>query len=373
MKVIIVRGRAVDPAVNKIAKCLSNNGYEVELLLWNRKNTPIPKESGYKISTFDFNAPQNNARVFFYFPIWWLYELIYLIRSDADIIHACDLDTLYPAILVKILKRKRMAYTIYDFYANNLPKIRFPTLRKIIWWSTSQAEKIGIRFSDLLMLVDESRYEEVQGASIKNLVYIYNSPPDSVDHLHHPSRSETSMQIFYSGSINKLRGIHDMVEALQKIDDVELILGGIVDDMAFFENMMESSKNVRFIGWIETYSELLERTETADVLFRFSDPNHPKTQYESPNKLFEAMMCGKPIIVSDDSSMANIVRSSNCGCVVPFGDIPSIVRAVEKLRDNPSLRQKLGANGRKAYDESYSWNIMEANLIAAYKQMVNAV
>lgn len=372
MKIIIVRGRAIDPAVNKIAECLSGNGYEVELFIWNRQHTLVQEESGYKIHNFYFTAPQNSAWVFFYFPVWWIYEFIYLMNSDADIIHACDLDTLYPAIIAKILKRKKFVYTIYDFYANHIPQIRhFSFIRQIIWSIISAIEKFGIRFSDILMIADESRYEEIRGASIKNLIYIYNSPPDIFEKKFQKSekRKYPPIIIFYSGPINKLRGIHYMAEAIKNLDGVEMIIGGVIDDQQFFEETLESKKNVRFIGWIPTYNEVLQKTTEADVIFRFGDPDYPGTKYASPNKLFEAMMCAKPIIVSDAGSMANIVRSTNCGLVTPYGDIIAIKQAVLSLRDNHELRDKLGTNGRIAYDKIYSWEIMERKLISAYDKL----
>jgi glycosyltransferase involved in cell wall biosynthesis len=106
------------------------------------------------------------------------------------------------------------------------------------------------------------------------------------------------------------------------------------------------------------------------MLFRFSDPALPtKNKYASPNKLFEAMMCGKPILVSDNSSMARIVRHNKCGLVIPYGDVGAIRDAIVKLMTNPGLQEELGINGRKAYEEKYSWTIMENRLVTAYKNL----
>jgi glycosyltransferase involved in cell wall biosynthesis len=373
MKILIVRGRATDPAQNKIAECLSRNGYAVEILLWNRQNTQSPENSGYQVKNFNFKAPQNNVRVFFFFPLWWLYEFIYLLRSDAEIIHVCDLDTLYPAILAKFFKRTKLVYTIYDFYANNLPPMNPLLMRQLFWSFFSKIEKFGIRFTDLLMLVDESRYEEIKGASVKNLVYIYNSPADRNDkNFQDTGNPEKSpMTVFYSGPVNKMRGIQYMVDAIKSLEDILLIIGGHIDDETFFNTLMKGNNTIQFIGWTPTYDGILQKTKEADVLFRFSDPKHPKTRYESPNKLFEAMMCSKPIIVSDESCMADIVRKKNCGCVVPFGDIQTLVKTLIQLRDHKDFRQILGKNGRKAYVEEYGWAIMEKRLITAYKNLKN--
>ena len=53
------------------------------------------------------------------------------------------------------------------------------------------------------------------------------------------------------------------------------------------------------------------------------------------------MMCGKPIIVSDASAMANIVRKEQCGVVVPYGDVPALTHALKTCREDPQLRAEL--------------------------------
>jgi glycosyltransferase involved in cell wall biosynthesis len=371
MKVIIVRGTAIDPAIYKIAGCLANNGFDVELFLWNRQNTPVRNEESYAIKNFHFNAPQNSLWVIFYYPLWWFYEFLYLMNADVDVIHACDFDTLYPALIASKLKKTKFVYTIYDFYADCIPKFSFLSFYRCLWSAISKIEKIGISYSDLLMLADEARFEEVQGSSIKQLIYVYNSPPDFSENKFPEitSPKDSAMVIFYAGPVNRMRGIHYMAEAVEELDGVQLVIGGFIDDEKYFNDMIKPKKKVHFIGWLPSYNDVLVKTMEADVLFRFNDPEHPSTQFASPNKLFEAMMCGKPIIVSDRSNMADIVRKTRCGCVVPYGDVPALSMTMKKLRDEPTLRNQLGANGRMAYEDLYSWTVMEQRILNSYHKL----
>ncbi len=371
-KVFIVRSRDTDPGIQKIAKALFQAGYEVTLLVWNRtgrkkQSTEIP---GYKIKYFNFRAPQDKIPAVFFFPFWWLYELYYLFKSDSDIVHSCDFDTQYPAIIYKIIFKKTIVYMIYDFYANNLPPGNFQWLRNSIRLIIAQIEKFGIGFSDLLILVDESRYEEIKGAKIGRILYIYNTPEDLFEQNMLPltTSDKAPIIIFYAGVIHKFRGITHMITALKDLNDILLILAGSVVDNTLLPKA--NIQNVKYVGWIPTYEEVIRKTMESDILFRFSDPNHPKTRYESPNKLFEAMMCGKPIIVSDKSSMADIVKTEKCGIVVTYANLDEIKDAVITLKNNRSLREELGINGRMAYQKKYSWKIMERRLIDGYKRIL---
>lgn len=370
MNVILVRGRAIDPAVNKVAKSLSQSGYKVKLLVWDRQNTlKVKNDKGYEIYRFKFKAPYDKPTALLYLPIWWVYVIFFLLKEDCNVIHACDLDTLIPAILVKLIKKVKLCYTIYDFYANNLPDGNFILLRRLIRSLVASIEKFGIGFAEVLFLVDESRYQEVIRAQINKLVYIYNSPPDCFFAKPKKESSDAGMQviIFYAGIISKLRGLQYIVKAVQELDNVKLILAGNIRDIPIIEKPILQCGKIQYLGWLPSYEDVLKKTLEADILFRFSDPKIPKTKYESPNKLFEAMLFGKPIIVSDGASMANIVRKENCGLVVPYGDVDAIKEAIIKLKNDPDLRQRLGKNGRRAYKERYSWDIMEKRLIDAYK------
>jgi hypothetical protein len=133
VRVTLVRARAIDPAVNKVAKALADNGYQVKLLVWDRQhNLDAASGDGYSVHRFRLKAPYDRATALLYLPLWWMYELWFLLRHRCDIIHACDLDTLPPAVLAKLAKRVRLCYTIYDFYANNLPDGRFQPIRGLV-------------------------------------------------------------------------------------------------------------------------------------------------------------------------------------------------------------------------------------------------
>ena len=67
------------------------------------------------------------------------------------------------------------------------------------------------------------------------------------------------------------------------------------------------------------------------------------------------MMCGKPILVSDNSSMARIVRHNNCGLVVPYGDVGAIKEAIVKLR----LILVYGQNSEKTEEDPMRKNTLD--------------
>ena len=309
-------------------------------------------------------------------PLWWAYELAFLLRDDSDVIHASDLDTLLPAILAKLIRKRKLCYFIYDFYADNLPDGGFQRLRQRIRRFVARLERTGIGFADVLFLVDELRFAEVDGAHINKLYYVYNSPidfiatPDAVAAGTASRVSADEMVIFYAGAMHGSRGLGYMFDAVSGVEGVRLkVAGPITDNDLVVDELNRIGNKAQYLGFLPSYNDVIRETLKADLLFRFEDPRVPKTKYASPAKLFEAMMCGKPIIVSDGGAMANIVRKERCGAVVPYGDVPALIDALKTCRGDPQLRAELGANGRKAYDERYSWAIMEERVLSGYRSL----
>lgn len=368
-KVIIVRGRGIDPAVYKMAQSLANNEYDVTLLVWDRQDTiQVDQISGFSVNRCTFKAPYDNPRVIFYLPIWWIYEFIFLLKNDCTIIHACDIESMVPAVLVKMVKKIRLNYTIYDFYADCLSSTP-QFIRNLI----ASFEKYLIRFTDTVFLVDEARYNQINGAKINKIAYIYNTPPDHYkirQNRDHFSGLDTFV-LFYAGILHKGRGLEYILEAISDLNHVRLLIAGIGQDLdLIYEYSKRDPEKIRYLG-VLSYEDVIDNTFKSDILFAFYDPAIPNNRYASPNKLFESMMCGKPIITNNGTSMAEIVLKQNCGLVIPYGDISAIKQAILTLKEDPELCKQLGANGRKAYEQKYNWTIMEKRLITAYENLRN--
>jgi glycosyltransferase involved in cell wall biosynthesis len=372
MRVIVFRSR-IDPGVFKYCSELADNGHDLTLVMWDRKrNFDINQRKNltYQIICLSFPAPQDNFFTAFFLPFWWFFMIINLIQKSYDTVHLFDLDTLFPGFLVKWLLKKKIVYTISDFYAYNIPNGQWMDMRIVLRKIIAYIERFLIRFSDLLIVADDSRMDEVKGAKSKKIICIYNTPPDSFSGKNNVVKAPSdTLKIFYAGILLETRGIHHMIQAVQELKDVALTLGGNIADPKFKCICDGENKKIRYIGWIPSYEQLIELTVQADVLFRFSDPSHPKTKLESPNKLFEAMMCGKPIIVSDGSSMAEIVKLENCVIVVTYGDVAAIKMGILRLKNDPVYYRQLGENGRKAYQNTYNWNIMRKRLLDGYNSL----
>ena len=81
-------------------------------------------------------------------------------------------------------------------------------------------------------------------------------------------------------------------------------------------------------------------------------------------------MLGKPIIVARDTNMDRMIAAANAGLLVRYGDVDALETALRSLADRPDLRRELGANARRAYEQTYSWQVMEARLKMLYEEIL---
>lgn len=364
-KIVFVRSSVVDsePRLEREALTLLNHGYEVSIFGWNRTgNSSNDKEiKDYVIKNFPVNAPMG-LKIIVYWPLWWIWVFIQLMQSDCEYIQAVDFDSYLPSLIASKIKRCPITYEIYDFYPDliKLP----PLIHKLFTWFDLKI----MDFADRIIIVDKCRLNQIHKTEGDNVSIIYNTPTPIFT-----EKTETLSNIFhvfYGGAITPVRDIKSMLYLSSEIDDIMVEIAGngfqeITDDINTY---CSTHENCQYLGRI-SYQEIISKSMEADILYALYDPAIPNNRLASPNKLFEAMMCGKPIIVNEGVATADKVREENCGLIVPYGDYEALKEAVLTLKNNPELRKELGENGRRAYETKYNWKIMEKRLLDLYASL----
>jgi len=122
---------------------------------------------------------------------------------------------------------------------------------------------------------------------------------------------------------------------------------------------------VYFIGRVP-YNEVLQKSMSSDLLFVLRDDALPIHRYICGSKIFEAMMSGKPILVSKGTSTAMKVSKEKIGLVVDPNNMQEIREAILVLKEDLALYDAMGKNAREAYNKKYGWHIMGRRLIDLY-------
>jgi glycosyltransferase involved in cell wall biosynthesis len=371
-RVLICRSNPIapDPRVEKVAATLSQAGYAVVILGWDRTGEHRPQEQVAGGQCFRLQIAARYGSGMGNFPSllrwqWGLLRWMIQNRNDFDFIHACDFDTLLPALISKRLFGKKVIYDIFDFYADHL--------RATPSWIKRLLRAVDLRAIsevDGLILSDDVRLAQIDAGKIASHTVIYNTPQDLISHFENqvPPQTSLEMRLVYVGLLQVERGLLDILAILKDHPDWQLDLAGFGGDEQLILSQADQLPNVRWYGRIP-YRQALTLTSSADVLLALYDPALPNHRYASPNKLFEAMMFAKPVIVAENTHIDDIVRRENCGLVVKYADRVGLESALKKLHGGGDLRSQLGANARRAYERQYNWIDMETRLLHLYAEL----
>ena len=171
--------------------------------------------------------------------------------------------------------------------------------------------------------------------------------------------------VCYLGGISRIRGIEEMVCALEYVD-AKLILAGAFEDSA-------TEQATRALpGWSKVdYRGVVSRSAVRRIMAESSaglisyhpEPNHVDAR---PNKMFEYMAAGMPVIASNFPRWREIIEGNDFGlCVDPLNP-KAIAAAINDLISNPRKARGMGENGRKAVIGRYSWTVEEKKLLRFY-------
>ena len=358
---------------SKIARTLIRGGYYVIFLGWDRGSKSIEKEQWKKKDSIKeiklrLRAPIGTKIVLFY-PIWWCFVFFALMTKKWDIAYAINLESIPPAVIAGKLKGRPVIYDNLDSWEDYLP------LPNVIRKISIKIDKIFMRLVNSVILADEMQVEEMGGIPNSKIVAVYDSPEDVTDVALKNNRSGKKFTLFYAGGLSSARALNldKAFNAIKDLEGVKLVIAGygdLVDEIKDWSR--EVPEKIQFIGGI-SHEEVLLRIVEADLLFVFRSPWVLANKYICGSKLLETMMCGRPILVNKGTSTAIKVYKENCGLVVDANNIEEIKEAIIKLRDNPELCKELGANARKAYEERYSWEIMEQRLVDIYRELTGEV
>jgi len=180
--------------------------------------------------------------------------------------------------------------------------------------------------------------------------------------------------ITYLGGISRIRGALEMVRAMEIMCqdyhyDARLTLVGDFESPDLQAALIRQPgwEHVEYVGRQprDTALAFVQRSRVGLVLFHPA-PNHV---YAQPNKLFEYMACGTPIVASHFPYWREIVEKTGCGLLADPQDPREIAEAIRWLLDHSDEAAALGRRGREAIVHEYNWESQVPILIGLYERL----
>jgi glycosyltransferase involved in cell wall biosynthesis len=180
-----------------------------------------------------------------------------------------------------------------------------------------------------------------------------------------PHASRSCQYVLFFGGLVRWHGVDVMIAAARSPAwpaGVQLLIAGPVVDDSLGAALEQLPPNVSYLGARpQTELPALIRGAVA-ALAPISDPGRRSGKGVMPLKMFEALACGTPVIVSDLPGQAEFIRAYRCGVVVPVANPQALARAVAELAANASRARELGRAGAEIVLAEHSWAARAAEL-----------
>ncbi len=373
-----------DIRVGKEIQTLTSAGHKVDLACFTTKNRPAKEAMNnfiiYRknISKLMMKTSVGALKFPFYFNFWRSFLKKLLEANNYQAIHIHDLP------LAKVgyeLSRKYNLKFILDSH-ENWPILldlsphtksllgRFLSNRK--QWLLYETKYTSLADA-LIVVAKEMKDRMIKNGTVNNNIYVVPNTTDLeiFQQMEDVKPNKKFITLFYSGGINKHRGIEIVIEGLSKMklpENFRFWIAGSGRNESFTKKMVTDlrlEKYVTFWGWKpqdEAFKLLLESNITIIP--------HLKTEHSdntSPNKIFHYMFAKKPILATNCNYIQNIVEKTNSGLIYENNSPDDFVEKMNFMLENPSKWDEWGNNGYNAVINTYNWENTSKELVNAYK------
>lgn len=342
-------------------------GFEVLLVGRKYADSPLLAKRQYKTDRMrllfrkgaKFYA-EFNIRLFFY-----------LLFRKCDIIISNDLDTLLPCFLVSRLKRKRIVYDSHEYFCGVPEIIGRPFVQKT-WQSIERfcfpkLEDVITVNQSIADIYDKEYPSRKNHVNVVRNVPVKSKPPITETRATLGMDEDRKVLLLQGSGINVDRGSEELVEAMKLVDNAVLYIVGNGDAVPGLKKKVSEEQlqeKVRFIDR-QPFEKLFNYTYWADIGFSLDKDTNINYRYSLPNKIFDYIRAGTPVIVSNLPEIAKVVRESEVGIIIENHDPQTIANAIKRLIEDEELLQHFKQNTAAAA-EKYCWENEEAVLRQIY-------
>lgn len=336
-----------DQRVDKVCHTLLNLGFEVLVVGRRFKHSPSIADKPYLSKRFRllFNKgplfyAEFNLRLFFY-----------LLFVQCDILTANDLDTLLPNLLASRLRHKKIVYDSHEYFCGVLEVIERPFVHKC-WLAI---ERFCFPKLQHITTVSQSIADQYAKEYGKKVQVVRNIPraktfpiTETRETLGLPT--DKKIAILQGMGLHRNRGVEEIVEAMPYVDNLLLLIvgsGAVIPLAQSRVKELHIENRVRFVPRVAP-EKLYNYTRLADISVSLDKDASPNHHFSLPNKIFEYIQAGVPLLSTDLPERKYIIEKYEVGKIVQDLSPKALASAIyEMLRDKDTyLRWK--ANCTKA-------------------------
>lgn len=368
---------APDPRVEKEAQALGKAGHEVTVLAWDRAGEAPRQErrEGFVIERLGPPAVHGGGlRSLPRYREFWRAASSRAVDLEADVVHSHDTDTIVPGLraLDEMERRGGRPHFVVDFhelYRSSRMVPQHGLLGMAARGAVDELERRAVRRASIVIVANEGVLPiyAAMGAGDR-LLFVPNTPDATIFRPLPCKATERPFTVVFIGRKRYARTLVALADAIQPFPDMAVKLIGGGPDAVIVDRLAVDHPRVTAFGPV-AYESIPEHYACADVVYAAYDPEVGNARVCTPGKVFEAMACGKPVLVSAGTWVGDWVERRGVGLAVQADDPEEIGRALMQLRDDPEERVAMGRRGRALVESEFDWDLTASLLQQAYASL----
>ena len=299
--------------------------------------------------------------------IWRVYRAA--LAERADVYHFHDPELMGVGLLLRA--HARVVFDVHEDIPDDIAEKSWiaPVLRAPVSAAAAMALRALQRGYDAVVTATPAIARRF---AHRRTIVVHNYPrPDELPMVAPLAFAQRPRRAVYLGNISALRCVQTMVAAMARPQTagMRLRLAGSFDDPTLEAQMRRAPgwERIDFTGYCARHDvpAALGEARAGLLLFRAA-ANHEEAL---PNKLFEYLGAGLPVIISRTLRASAIVEEHGCGLVVDPDDPGAIAVAIARLIDDPEEAQRMGERGSALVKEQYQWTSEAQKLTRLYAEI----
>lgn len=347
MKILIVSSYEPVPRLERRVNLYKRCNAECNLIYLNRSgDTSKDKYSHLGIRIFEFSRKIRHGD---YFKRLFAYKhfrnfIKKILDNDYDFIHIQDLDMFLLLYKICVKKNIKIIYEVRDIHKILIDKQK--GLKKFVQHRLIKNETKALKQVERIIVTSNKFYERFYFNRIdkEKVIYIPNIPDLNAFKNYKRKDHNNAFTVGFIGKLRYKDQIINLINTCEKTDTC-LFLAGSIENGEIEKYIKE--KNIQVFGKYSYVKDISLLYSSIDCVFSVYDSNQNNVTIALPNKLYEAVYCELPIIVSKNTYVGEIVEKYGVGLAVDSTDELELIDAINKLKSDKLFYERIVENCRK--------------------------